>query len=219
MGSHDPSPLLAFDEKAKGGHVKWIAGIDEAGRGPLAGPVVAAAVILFRRSSLNGLNDSKKVAPFRRLQLYQEIIRHSIVGLGIAGEREIDALNIYQASRLAMKRAVHALARTPDLLLIDGNLKLDVPLSQKPVIGGDRLSASIAAASILAKVYRDAWMTDLDRFYPEYGFKFHKGYPTPDHLKRLKEAGPSAVHRKSFAPVREALGMTEKCKYDETTTP
>jgi len=202
--------LVAFDKKAGRAVRGWIAGIDEAGRGPLAGPVVAAAVILMRNSSLTGLDDSKKVRPLLRERLFREICRHALVGVGVVGEVEIDELNIYQATRIAMKQAVLALTRTPDLLLVDGKMHLDLPLAQKTIVAGDRQSASIAAASIVAKVYRDAWMTYLDGLYPAYLFKDHKGYPTPRHLERLRVEGPSPVHRKSFAPVEMLLKLNEK---------
>lgn len=191
---------FAFDERQAAGVDGFAAGIDEAGRGPLAGPVVAAAVILFQKADFSYLNDSKKVTPLRRETLYREIIRHALVGIGVVGEKQIDEINIYQASRLAMKQAVLNLPVTPALLLIDGKMRLDLPLLQKPVIKGDQKSASIAAASIVAKVYRDAWMRHLDEIYPDYGFKKHKGYGTRLHLDKIREKGPSEVHRKTFAP-------------------
>jgi len=197
--------LLAFDENISREFCGFIAGVDEAGRGPLAGPVVAAAVILVRKKELSGLNDSKKVIPKTRERLFREIARQAVVGVGVVDEKQIDALNIYQATRLAMKRAVLALNRTPDLLLIDGNMKLDLPLAQRAIVKGDQKSASIAAASIIAKVFRDAWMRHLDELYPQYGFKDHKGYPTPVHLACLEREGPSPVHRQSFSPVANCI--------------
>ncbi len=179
-----------------------MAGVDEAGRGPLAGPVVAAAVIFLRKVHFPGLNDSKQVSPEKRENLFWEISRHAFVGIGMASEEEIDTINIYHASLLAMKRALLALPRTPDLVLIDGNAKVDWPLPQKTVIEGDAKSACIAAASIIAKVYRDAWMKRLEEIYPGYGFDAHKGYATEKHIMLLNEKGPSPVHRKSFEPVR-----------------
>ena len=200
------SRLLEFDSKLIPHSHAWMAGVDEVGRGPLAGPVVAAAVI-FRHSgnfgeNFFGLNDSKKVSPENRERLFLEIIKYSHVGLGVVDEATIDSINIYQASRLAMKRAVLDLNCTPDLLVIDGNARLDLPLTQKTIIKGDSQSASIAAASIIAKVYRDHWMLHLDQLYPGYQFKDHKGYGTPAHLKRIEEQGPCAVHRRSFAPIK-----------------
>jgi len=195
--------LCAFDrqETPAGG---WLAGVDEAGRGPLAGPVVAAAVILTDPSFLTGINDSKKLTAVRREELYVRIARSSIVGVGFADEKQIDELNIYEATRLAMKKAVLNLSHTPASLLIDGPMRLDLAIDQKGVIHGDGKSASIAAASIVAKVFRDHWMKKLHELYPAYGFLDHKGYGTAKHLQALKEKGPSAVHRRSFAPVREA---------------
>ncbi len=199
------TPLFEFDRKVRNETSGWVAGVDEAGRGPLAGPVVAGAVIFFRDGRFDDLNDSKQVSPSKRRSLFWEISRHALVGIGVVDEALIDQINIYQASRLAMQRAVLALTRTPDFLLIDGNLKLDLPIPQRAVIKGDQKSAAIAAASIMAKVYRDAWMDYLDQLYPVYDFKNHKGYGTPLHLRKLKECGPSPVHRRSFSPVREAM--------------
>jgi len=196
--------LLAFDQEeasaAKGG---WIAGVDEAGRGPLAGPVVAAAVILVQPETLAGINDSKKLSARRREELYLKIARSGIVGIGFADERQIDELNIYQATRLAMKKAALNLSHTPTLLLIDGPIRLDLTLEQKGIIRGDQKSASIAAASIVAKVFRDHGMRKLHELYPAYAFHNHKGYGTAEHLRVLRERGPLPIHRRSFAPVRE----------------
>ncbi len=195
--------LRAFDrqEAPRSG---WLAGVDEAGRGPLAGPVVAAAVILTQPEALAGINDSKKLTAKRREELYVRIARSSIVGIGFADEKLIDEVNIYEATRLAMKKAVLNLPHTPANLLIDGPMRLDLELEQKGVIHGDGKSASIAAASIVAKVFRDHWMKKLHELYPAYGFLGHKGYGTAQHMKALREIGPSPVHRYSFAPVREA---------------
>jgi len=203
--------LLAFDRQeapVRGG--EWMAGVDEAGRGPLAGPVVAAAVILLKPETLAGINDSKKLSAERREELYVLIARGSIVGIGFADEKQIDELNIYEATRLAMKKAVLNLPHTPASLLIDGPMRLDLPLEQKGVIQGDGKSASIAAASIVAKVFRDHWMRKLHELYPHYGFHRHKGYGTAEHMHALKERGPSPIHRYSFAPVREAALLRDK---------
>ena len=197
--------LLTFDrQEAPVSEGRWLAGVDEAGRGPLAGPVVAAAVILVRPETLAGINDSKKLSAERREELYVRIARGAIVGIGFADEKQIDELNIYEATRLAMKKAVLNLSYTPASLLIDGPMRLDLALEQKGVIHGDGKSASIAAASIVAKVFRDHWMRKLHELYPAYGFHQHKGYGTAKHMQVLKEKGPSHVHRRSFAPVREA---------------
>ncbi|MDP3920014.1 MAG: ribonuclease HII [Candidatus Omnitrophota bacterium] len=197
--------LFAFDEEAANIGQKQLAGIDEAGRGPLAGPVVAAAVIFLRRSPLCKLNDSKKLRPRLREALFAEITQHALVGVGVVSEQLIEEINIYQATRLAMKRAVMSLSRSPEYILVDGTMTLDLPVPQKAVVKGDQKSASVAAASIVAKVFRDAWMVHLDELYPEYGFKTHKGYPTRHHLKCLGRNGPSPVHRKTFGPVRRLL--------------
>jgi len=197
--------LRAFDQQeVSAGREGWLAGVDEAGRGPLAGPVVAAAVILVRPETLAGINDSKKLSAERREELYVRIARSSIVGIGFADEKQIDELNIYEATRLAMKKAVLNLPHTPAKILIDGPMRLDLALEQKGVIRGDGQSASIAAASIVAKVFRDHWMRKLHEVYPAYAFHNHKGYGTVEHIQALREKGPSPVHRFSFAPVREA---------------
>ena len=194
--------LFRFDERMGNSLTGALAGIDEAGRGPLAGPVVAAAVIFRRRVPLSGLNDSKKVSPTLREKLFKQILSHSLVGLCAVSERVIDQVNILQATRLAMREAVLALPKTPVLLLIDGKIRLDLPLPQQSIVRGDGQSAAIAAASIVAKVWRDHRMRELDSIYPGYGFALHKGYPTPEHLKILQSKGATVIHRKSFSPVR-----------------
>jgi ribonuclease HII len=196
--------LLAFDQKTREAlSVQGLlAGVDEAGCAPLAGPVVAAAVILIRPPGAPALNDSKQLTALQRERIFPEICKNSLLGIGSASETEIDAINIYQARRLAMKRALLSLTRTPDYIFIDGNIRVDIPISQCSIVEGDAKSACIAAASVVAKVYRDRWMAYLDSLYPGYDFKTHKGYPTPRHLQRITEIGPCAVHRKSFAPVR-----------------
>ncbi len=194
--------LFRFDELVAGPFESGFAGIDEAGRGPLAGPVVAAAVIFRRRVSLTGLNDSKKVSPALRETLFKQILSHALVGIAAVSERVIDEINILQATRLAMREAVLSLPCTPSLLLIDGPIRLDLPLKQMSIIGGDGRSARIAAASIVAKVWRDHQMRHWDSVYPGYGFAAHKGYATPGHLKVLEKKGSSDIHRKSFSPVR-----------------
>lgn len=200
-----PRRLFRFDQQYLKRSAGLIAGVDEAGRGPLAGPVVAAAVIFRRPVSLPGLNDSKKVSPLHRERLFRQILSHALVSVAQVSESVIDQINIYQATRLAMREAVLALPRTPSLVLIDGRISLDLPLPQTGLVAGDAHSACIAAASIVAKVYRDHCMREVDRRYPGYGFSRHKGYPTPEHLQRLQEKGASAVHRKSFAPVEAVI--------------
>lgn len=182
-----------------------MAGIDEAGRGPLAGPVVAAAVIFLKNTPIPGLNDSKKLSPDFRKKLFSKILAQAVVGVARVGESVIDRVNILEATRLAMREAVLALPKTPELLLIDGRIHLDLPLPQKAIVRGDGQSASIAAASIIAKVYRDYWMEEMDEKYPGYGFRQHKGYPTPEHLERLQSQGVSPIHRRTFRPVTEIL--------------
>ncbi|MCM8594337.1 ribonuclease HII [Accumulibacter sp.] len=183
-----------------------ICGVDEAGRGPLAGPVVAAAVILDPARPIAGIDDSKKLSANRREFLAGEIRRRSLAwGLGEASVEEIDRLNILQASLLAMSRAVLELAarfgRLPERVLVDGNRCPDVACPVVAVVGGDARFVAIAAASILAKTARDATMRELDTRHPEYGFARHMGYPTAGHLAALREFGPSPQHRRSFSPV------------------
>jgi ribonuclease HII len=197
--------MYRFEQKLWDTGIELIAGIDEAGRGPLAGPVVAAAVILSPTTRIDGVNDSKKLSDKRRRALYHTILSESCVGVGIVDELTIDDINIYQATRLAMKQAVLQLAKEPQYLLIDGPMHLDLHFPSEGIIGGDALSASIAAASIVAKVVRDDVMLELDVTYPMYGFRQHKGYPTKDHIAGLMRYGVSPVHRKSFSPVRQAL--------------
>lgn len=179
-----------------------LAGIDEAGRGPLAGPVVAAACILPARFDLPGLNDSKMLTESKREKLYAQIHVQAIdYALGSAEPAEIDALNILQATKLAMKRAVEGLKVRPHYLMIDALTLPTVKLPQLPLIGGDLISATIAAASILAKVTRDRLMVELDTIYPEYTFSKNKGYGTSEHMKALRRLGPCPLHRRSFAPM------------------
>lgn len=195
-------PTDFFETEARWRGYRRVAGLDEAGRGPLAGPVVAAAVVLPRRCALEGLNDSKLVPEPDRERLFEAILDRALgVGIGLASEREIDTLNILEATKLAMSRAVQALAPLPDFLLIDALFLPSVSLPQRPVIKGDGLSMSIAAASIMAKVTRDRLMRDYHRRYPQYNFHSHKGYCTPEHLRLLQEYGPCEIHRRHFRPV------------------
>ncbi len=183
-----------------------ICGVDEAGRGPLAGPVVAAAVILDARFPIDGLRDSKKLSAARRAALASVIrTRARACAIGVASVEEIDALNILQASLLAMRRAVEALDPPATQALIDGDRLPPLAIPARAIIGGDATEPAICAASILAKVHRDTLMRSLDVLYPGYGFAEHFGYPTPEHLRRLRALGPSSVHRRSFAPVRALL--------------
>ena len=179
--------------------IKIICGVDEAGRGPLAGPVCAAAVILPRNADIPGLNDSKKLSDKRRRELYPVIMEKAVAyGIAFADHKEIDEINILQATFLAMERALTQLSVKPDLALIDGNREKDFGIPVKTVIHGDSLSASIAAASILAKVTRDDLMLKMAEEYPQYGFEIHKGYGTKAHYQALTEFGPSPIHRMTF---------------------
>ncbi|MDE9432561.1 ribonuclease HII [Xenorhabdus bovienii] len=185
-----------------------IAGVDEVGRGPLVGAVVTAAVILDPAKPITGLMDSKKLTEKRREALYLEIKEKALCwSLGRAEPEEIDQLNILHATMLAMQRAVEGLAITPDYVLIDGNRCPALPMSAQAVVKGDNLVAEISAASILAKVTRDREMAELGKQFPDYGFAKHKGYPTVLHLEKLALLGATEHHRKSFAPVKRALGL------------
>ena len=179
--------------------IKLICGVDEAGRGPLAGPVCAAAVILPPHAQIPGLNDSKKLTDKKRRELYPVIMEQAVAyGIGFASHEEIDEINILQATYLAMERAIAKLSVRPELALIDGNRAKDFGVPVKTVIKGDSLSASIAAASILAKVTRDDLMLEAAREYPQYAFDVHKGYGTKAHYEALAAYGPSPIHRMSF---------------------
>ncbi len=200
--------LFERRQELRNAGLRWIAGVDEVGVGPLAGPVVAAAVILPDRIDLPGLNDSKKVPAARRKKLAAAIRRQADAwAIGEVPPDEIDRLNIFHASLEAMRRAVVSLPeeRTPCHVLVDARTIPGLEIEQTALIHGDAIDGSIAAASILAKVYRDGLMQDLDATYPRYGFSRNMGYPTPDHLAALREHGPSPVHRRSFGPVAASL--------------
>ena len=201
--------LLRFEIDLWDQGVNLIAGVDEAGMAPLAGPVVAGAVILPRNYKLKRLNDSKQILDTTvRDELAQQIKADAVVwSAGIAEVEEIDTLNIYHAGLLAMRRAVEGLTSRPDFILVDARRIPHCSTPQRGIIKGDTLSASIAAASIIAKTTRDAIMTELDAVLPGYNFATHKGYPTPEHCRCLKELGATPIHRRSFARVREALGL------------
>jgi ribonuclease HII len=191
--------------------VEIICGIDEAGRGPLAGPVVAAAVVLDKKRRINGLNDSKQLTEGRRDILTARIKERAIAwGVGVATVEEIDTVNIRQANFLAMRRAFDQLGMTPTHVLVDGNDPPPIPCKITCIVGGDALESAISAASILAKTTRDAMMIDLCVRYPGYGFSQHKGYGSAAHLEALRRLGPCPAHRRSFRPVREALGIMDK---------
>lgn len=182
-----------------------IAGVDEAGRGPLAGPVVAAAVILKRGEIFTYVNDSKQLTEKERDLALLEIKEKSLaIGIGISSVEEIDLINIYRASREAMLSAIKQLKIKPDYILTDAMpMEIDIPM--QAIIKGDAKSVSIAAASIVAKTTRDAYMIEMDKLFPHYGFKKHKGYPTKEHLEALKTYGPTPIHRKTYQPVKELL--------------
>ncbi|MRX70576.1 ribonuclease HII [Bacillus lacus] len=196
--------MQAMEKECRAKGFKKIAGIDEVGRGPLAGPVVAAAVILPEDFWLPGVNDSKKLTSIQRETYFQEIYAKAIdIHITIVEADIIDKVNIYQASKLAMESAVSGLKVEPDYLLVDA-MSLDLPIEQRSMIKGDSLSISIAASSIVAKVVRDRLMKELSEQYPHYGFHQNMGYGTKEHLKALDMHGPSPCHRKSFSPVKEA---------------
>ena len=196
-------PTHFFEESTRICGFRLIAGLDEAGRGPLAGPVVAAAVILPRKCSFKGLHDSKLLTESQREQLYEDIAARALGwSIGLATEKEIDRLNILGATRVAFSRALKSLSPQPDFLLLDAMRLAQVAIPQQAIIKGDRLSVSIAAASVMAKVSRDRLMVECHERYPQYQFHIHKGYPTPEHLNRLALYGPCDVHRQTFKPVR-----------------
>ncbi|MEY3518105.1 MAG: hypothetical protein RLZ89_965 [Pseudomonadota bacterium] len=198
---------LALDQKSFDWEIPGlVAGVDEAGRGPLAGPVFAAAVILDDMSPISGLADSKKLSPKKRDLLYDIIKARALCfSVAMASVDEIDQLNILQASLLAMQRAVKGLRLKPMKVLVDGNRLPVLDIRAEAIVKGDSKVASISAASILAKVERDRWCVEIDSQYPLYGFAIHKGYGTSVHLNALKEHGPCALHRSSFAPVAQYL--------------
>lgn len=196
-----------------------IAGVDEVGRGPLCGAVVTAAVILDPLRPIDGLNDSKKLTEAHREALFPIIQERALAwAIGRAEVAEIDQLNILHATMLAMQRAVAGLTLRPDRVLIDGNRCPVLPMPSEPVVGGDARVPAIAAASILAKVTRDREMQEMELLYPGYGIGKHKGYPTPAHLAALRQLGATPIHRRSFAPVREALAVGPAVIVEESVT-
>ncbi len=202
-------PTEEFEQEARRCGYRRIAGVDEAGRGPLAGPVVAAAVILPVRCRLIGVDDSKQLSASERDRLYAAIMDRAVcVGVGSSTAEEIDRVNILEATKLAMRRAIGELSPPSDYVLIDAVSLTGVAMPVRPIIKGDALSLSIAAASIVAKVTRDRLMARFHEIYPQYNFLSHKGYGTEEHLARLTEYGPSPIHRRTFAPVSAMLGAT-----------
>ena len=198
--------LLQFEQRLWGRGVQWVAGVDEAGRGCLAGPVVAAAVMLPPNVELPGLDDSKKLSTRKREMLYDVILSQALsTSVAEIAAQEIDQLNILQASLKAMREAIDGLKIVPNHILVDGHIRPGTSLKETALVDGDARSLSIAAASVLAKVYRDRLMVEFDEIYPDYGFAGHKGYGSPDHLEALRLNGPCTLHRRSFAPVARLL--------------
>ena len=194
-------PLIDFDNNFN----HPIAGVDEVGRGTLAGPVVAAAVILDYKNIPNGIKDSKKISKKNRELISKYILETSIVSIGFSTSNEIDKINILKASLLAMKRAVEGLNKKPNIVLIDGNYVPDININAKPIVKGDNKSLSIAAASIVAKVYRDNLMTEYSKKYPGYLWEKNSGYGTKEHLEAIKKLGVTPIHRTSFKPIYNIL--------------
>ena len=194
--------MLAYEKECYARGMELIAGVDEVGRGPLAGPVVAAAVILPKACKIPGLNDSKKIPKYKHKEIYEAVLQNAIaIGIGIKDNHVIDQVNIYEATKLAMMEAIGRLDPQPQHLLIDA-MKLDLPISQTSIIKGDANSLSIAAASIVAKVTRDQMMEEFDREYPGYDFAQNAGYGTAKHLAGLDKLGVTPIHRRSFEPVK-----------------
>ena len=194
--------MLTYEKELYAQGIQLIAGVDEVGRGPLAGPVVAAAVILPKNCKIPGLNDSKKIPKSKHQAIYQAVLDQAIsVGIGVKDNHVIDQVNIYEATKLAMLEAIHELEPQPQHLLIDA-MKLDLPISQTSIIKGDANSLSIAAASIVAKVTRDQMMAAYDQEYPGYDFAQNAGYGTTKHLEGLEKQGVSPIHRRSFEPIK-----------------
>ncbi len=202
-----PADVLYFEKEARKRGYRKIAGVDEAGRGPLAGPLVVAACTLLEGLIIDGVDDSKKLTPRQRQSLYSQITTHSkvIYSIEVIDPSQIDSMNIFQATLYGMKESVAHLSTPPDFVLVDGNHSPFPPKSSQAIVKGDSLSHTIACASILAKVTRDAIMEGHDIQWPEYGFAKHKGYPTKEHLEVLRKLGPCPIHRRSYAPVKEAL--------------
>ncbi len=210
FGMEQKPTLWEFERLALRRGYGSVAGVDEAGRGPLAGPVVAAAVILPPKADLPGINDSKKLTPSQRDELFDKIRQKALaVGVGSSDHALIDRVNILQATLAAMKEAVQNLATPPDYLLIDGISKIPVGIPQRTIKKGDGASISIAAASIIAKVTRDRLMQEYDRQFPDYGFAAHKGYGCASHLAAIARLGPCDIHRKTFRGVREHVNAVD----------
>lgn len=211
LKSIDP---FKYEKELRKNGIKLIGGVDEVGRGPLVGPVVTACVILPETFNLDGLTDSKKLTEKKRDFYYDEIMKQAVsVGVGIVSNEEIDKINIYEATKVAMKQAISNCDVKPEHVLIDA-MKLDLDIPSTSIIKGDLLSISISAASVIAKVTRDRMMYELDKKYPMYDFKSNKGYPTKKHMEAIKEYGIIPEHRKSYGPVKEYLERKEQLTLD-----
>lgn len=211
------SNLLKYERELYKNNITLIAGVDEAGRGPLVGPVVAGAVILPKNYHLEGLNDSKQLSEKKREEYFKILEREAIsIGVGIVSASEIDEINILEASRKAMYMALSNLDVTPEYILSDAMSLNDIDIPSRPIIHGDALSLSIAAASVIAKVTRDHIMYELDKEYPEYNFKKHKGYPTKEHLSLIKKYGITKDYRQSYKPVKDILEQAKNTENDIT---
>ncbi|MCD4826510.1 MAG: ribonuclease HII [Acholeplasmataceae bacterium] len=209
--------LYAFEEQLYQKGITYIAGIDEAGRGPLAGPVVAAAVILKKGSKLKYVDDSKKLTEKQRQKALIEIKEHALaIGIGIASVDEIDRINIYRAAREAMHSAIKQLKIKPEYLLIDA-MPMEIDIPSQSIIKGDQKSISIAAASIIAKTTRDQYMIEMDKVFPLYNFKQHKGYGTKEHMELIKRHGYTPIHRKTYEPVKSMIKEALRKKYEDHT--
>ena len=202
--------MLRYEKELYAEGINLIAGVDEVGRGPLAGPVVAAAVILPKDCKIKGLNDSKKIPKKKHMEIFQAVKNHALaIGIGIMDNHVIDQVNIYEATKLAMKEAIYQLEPQPEHLLIDA-MKLDLPISQTSIIKGDANSLSIAAASIIAKVTRDKIMANYDEEFPGYDFAQNAGYGTAKHLEGIEKHGVTPIHRTSFEPIKTIVSETSK---------
>ena len=202
--------MLRYEKELYAEGINLIAGVDEVGRGPLAGPVVAAAVILPKDCKIKGLNDSKKIPKKKHMEIFQAVKNQALaIGIGIMDNHVIDQVNIYESTKLAMKEAISKLEPQPQHLLIDA-MKLDLPISQTSIIKGDANSLSIAAASIIAKVTRDELMTHYDQEFPGYDFAQNAGYGTAKHLEGLSKLGLTAIHRKSFEPIKSMVATPKE---------
>ena len=198
-------PDLSIEKKWWFQGFNLIAGVDEVGRGPIAGPVVAAAVILKKNYIPSGIDDSKKISPLDREILFEQILKNSHVGIGVADVECVDTINVLNATKRAMNTAYKKLKKRPDILLIDGNFKINTEIVNIPIIKGDQKSISIAAASIIAKVVRDRIMDKFSFIFNKYTFNKHKGYPTKNHIMEIEKYGVLAIHRKTFSPVNEII--------------